>query len=56
MKYKNIITFLVATTLCGSPNIQVWANASTNEYADGITDNSECWCEDCGKHTKLKEV
>lgn len=18
--------------------------------------NDECWCEDCGKHTKLKEV
>ena len=23
---------------------------------DDITDNAECWCEDCGKHTKLKEV
>lgn len=35
---------------CGSPNIQVqaWVNANTN--------NAECWCEDCGKHTKLKEV
>lgn len=21
-----------------------------------VTDNAECWCEDCGKHTKLKEV
>lgn len=19
-------------------------------------DSTECWCEDCGKHTKLKEV
>lgn len=43
---------------CGSPNIQVqaWVNANTNEYVDDITDNAECWCEDCGKHTKLKEV
>ena len=43
---------------CGSPNIQVqaWVNANTNEYVDDITDNAECWCEDYGKHTKLKEV
>ena len=43
---------------CGSPNIQVqaWVNANTNEHVDDITDNAECWCEDCGKHTKLKEV
>lgn len=43
---------------CGSPNVQVqaWVNANTNEYVDDITDNSECWCEDCGKHTKPKEV
>ena len=43
---------------CGSTNIQVqaWVNANTNEYVDDITDNAECWCEDCGKHTKLKEV
>lgn len=43
---------------CGSPNIQVqaWVNANTNEYVDDITDNAECWCEDCMKHTKLKEV
>lgn len=43
---------------CGSPNIQVqaWVNANTNEYVDDITDNAECWCEDCDKHTKLKEV
>lgn len=42
----------------GSPNIQVqaWVNANTNEYVDDITDNAECWCEDCGEHTKLKEV
>lgn len=32
------------------------ARAYTNEYVDDITDNAECWCEDCGKHTKLKEV
>ena len=31
-------------------------NANTNEYVDDITDNAECWCEDCDKHTKLKEV
>lgn len=43
---------------CGSPNIQVqaWINANTNEYVDDIGDSTECWCEDCGKHTKLKEV
>lgn len=43
---------------CGSTNIQVqaWVNANTHEYVDDIIDNAECWCEDCGKHTKLKEV
>lgn len=43
---------------CGSPNVQVpaWVNANTNEYIDDITDDTECWCEDCRKHTKLKEV
>lgn len=43
---------------CGSPNIQVqaWVNANTNEYVDDIGDSTECWCEDCDKHTKLKEV
>lgn len=43
---------------CGSPNIQVqaWVNANTNEYVDDIGDSTECWCEDCMKHTKLKEV
>lgn len=42
---------------CGSPNIQVqaWVNANTNEYIDDVTD-AECWCENCMKHTKLKEV
>lgn len=43
---------------CGSPNIQVqaWVNANTHEYVEDVTDNAECWCENCGKHTKLKEV
>lgn len=43
---------------CGGTNIQVqaWVNANTNEYVDDITDNAECWCEDCCEHTKLKEV
>lgn len=43
---------------CGGTNIQVqaWVNANTNEYVDDITDNTECWCEDCCEHTKLKEV
>lgn len=43
---------------CGSPNVQVpaWVNANTNEYIDDITDDTECWCEDCMKHTKLREV
>lgn len=43
---------------CNSPNVQVqvWIDANTNKYIDGITSNSECWCKDCGKHTKLKEV
>lgn len=31
-------------------------NANTNEYVDDIGDSIECWREDCGKHTKLKEV
>lgn len=31
-------------------------NANTNKYVDDIGDSTECWCEDCGKHTKLKEV
>lgn len=34
----------------------LWVNANTNEYVDDITDNAEYWCEDCNKHTKLKEV
>lgn len=43
---------------CGGTNVQVqaWVNANTNEYVDDITDNAECWCEDCMKHIKLKEV
>ena len=40
----------------GQVQIQAWVNANTNEYVDDITDNAECWCEDCDKHTKLKEV
>lgn len=43
---------------CGSTNIQVqaWVNANTNECVSDLYDSGECWCEDCGKHTKLKEV
>lgn len=44
---------------CGSPNIQVqaWVNANTHEYADVIIDGvNECWCENCNKHTKIKEI
>lgn len=43
---------------CGSTNIQVqaWVNANTNEYVSDLHDSGECWCEDCMKHTKLKEV
>ena len=44
---------------CGSTNIQIqaWVNANTHKYISDILDNNtECWCEDCSKHTKLKEV
>ena len=43
---------------CGSPNVQVpaWVNANTNEYVSDLYNSGECWCEDCMKHTKLKEV
>lgn len=43
---------------CGSPNIQVqaWVNANTNEYVSDLYGSGKCWCEDCGKYTKLKEV
>lgn len=44
-------------SMCGSTNIQIqaWINANTNEYIDDIG-GDECWCKDCGNHTKLKEV
>lgn len=43
---------------CGSSNIQIqaWVDANTNEYVSDLYDNGECWCENCKKHTKLKEV
>ena len=43
---------------CGSPNVQIqaWVNANTNRYVSDLYDSGECWCEDCEKHTKLKEV
>ena len=43
---------------CGSPNVQIqaWVNANTNEYVSDLCDSGECWCENCEKHTKLKEV
>lgn len=44
-------------SMCGSTNIQIqaWINANTNEYVDDIG-GDECWCKDCGNHTKLKEI
>lgn len=44
-------------SMCGSTNIQIqaWINANTNEYIDDIG-GDECWCKDCGNHTKLKEI
>lgn len=43
---------------CGSPNIQIqaWVNANTSEYVSDLYGSGECWCENCEKHTKLKEV
>lgn len=42
---------------CGGTNIQVqaWVNANTNEYVDDICEG-ECWCEDCQKHTTIREI
>ena len=42
---------------CGGTNIQVqaWVDANTNEYISDMTDDAECWCEDCGKHTIISE-
>ena len=56
--YPNSLNHRYVCSECGSPNIQIqaWVNANTNEYIDNITDDSECWCGDCMKHTKLKEV
>lgn len=56
--YPNSLNHRYVCSECGSPNIQVqaWVNANTNEYIDNITDDAECWCENCMKHTKLKEV
>lgn len=44
--------------VCGGTNIQVqaWVDANTDRYISDISDDVECWCEDCMKHTKLKEV
>lgn len=43
---------------CGSPNVQIqaWVNANTNEYVSDLYGSGGCWCENCEKHTKLKEV
>lgn len=43
---------------CGGVNIQVqaWINANTHEYISDICEDNECWCEDCGEHTKLKQI
>lgn len=42
---------------CGGTNIQVqaWVNANTNEYVDDIGEG-ECWCENCQKHTTIREI
>lgn len=54
----NSISHRYVCSECGSSNIQVqaWVNATTNEYVDDVIDSSEGWCENCHKHTKLKEV
>lgn len=43
---------------CGGTNVQTqaWVDSNTNEYIEDITEDDECWCEDCMKHTKLREV
>lgn len=42
-------------SVCGGTNIQLlaWIDANTNEYISD-TEDDECWCEDCEKHTKIK--
>ena len=54
----NSLKYRYVCSECGSPNVQVpaWVNANTNEYVSDLYNSDECWCEDCEKHTKLKEV
>lgn len=42
---------------CGSSDIQVktWVDPNTGEIVDIDYDN-ECWCDNCFKHTQLKEI
>lgn len=44
-------------SICGGTNIQIqaWIDPITNRYIEG-TEDDECWCENCGKHTKIKLV
>lgn len=44
--------------ICGGTNIQLqaWIDPNNNNKYIGDTEDDECWCEDCEKHTKLKEV
>lgn len=42
---------------CGGSNIQIEAyiDPNTNEYISDI-DTNECWCENCKKQTRIKEL
>lgn len=43
---------------CGGTNIQTqaWVDSNTNEYIGDMTEDDECWCDDCMEHTRLREV
>lgn len=55
--YPDSINSTYCCSECGGTNVQVqaWVDANTSEYLSDINDDNCCWCEDCQKHTTLKE-
>lgn len=44
-------------SVCGGTSIQVqaWVDANTHKYISDIHDDIECWCEDCMRHTEMRD-
>lgn len=55
--YPDSINSTYCCSECGGTNVQVqaWVDANTSEYLSDVYDDDSCWCEDCQKHTTLKE-